>query len=267
MSSPSAMSKPHQAKLNDELIDCSICGDLGGVLRLLSQGANPCISWSTPLREAVKNNHVGCAKALAPLSADQGGCDVALLLAATNGFSECLQALIPFSNPMAEGSRALSEAIIEGHAKCAELLIPVSNMREDGLNALALAAGHGQSECVKLLIGHCDPKADRSYPLRMAIANARAECVDILIPASIPLIDDLQLAACALDRGNAEIFGIMLRHEPRLATTLNFPKIQSAARGNGFHNLADFLGSLLDARELSSSTPHSQPELVHKRRL
>lgn len=261
-----AMSNVLQAELDDELIDCSICGDLGGILRLLSQGANPRVSWSMPLREAVKNNHVECVKTLAAHSSSVGS-GVALLLAAANGLVDCVQALIPFSKTMADGSQALTEAVTHGHAECAKLLIPVSNMREDGLHALALAAGHGQAECVSLLIRHCDSKADFSYALRMAIANASPECVDILIPVSPPLMADFQPVVSALDRGDAQIFSIMLRHEPRLATKMNLSETQSAARGNGFHDLADLLGSLLDARELSSSTPEVPPELVKTLRL
>lgn len=248
-----------QRRLDSDLIDAATIGDPEAISRLLSQGANPSAAWFEALREAVKNQHVACVKLLAPLSAETG-CALALRIAADQGLSACVKVLIPFCDPMADGFQALADAAKSGHAECVELLLPVSDSRVQAAQALRWAALAGHASCVALLIPSCDPKARASEALRAAAECGHAACVKMLLPVSESPLDNPCIVTQALAGGCAEVFSLMLLHEPGLASSLDLPHIQNSARKEGFHALGDFVASFLEARELSLSTPGSFPE-------
>lgn len=215
---------PSQKKLNDSLLLAAYGGAVEDVAKLLALGANP-----------------------------QADGSLALFRAAQNGHANCVRILIPVSRARDCESGALQWAAARGHADCVELLIPASDPCASDSHALRRAAMHGHAECVKLLIPVSDPKARFSEALRFGIRNGHVDCVSLLLAPSHRLADHLGLFHEAVEGGCAKIVGLMIAHEPELASMSDFMELSRQAFADGRRELSHLLFSIAESRSIASA--------------
>ena len=215
-----------QHPLDQQLISRASAGDLPWAAKLLELGANPLAQSSQALREAAENGHAECVRLLIPVSDPKARGSYALQLAARNGHVGCVELLIPASSPQADDSRALVWAAKKGHAQCVELLIPVSDPQAERSIAFRGAAQYGHAECVKLLLPYSDPKAMHGQALLLAVENGHIDCV-IVLSELAP--DSIQTPAIS--------------------------PLARSAEANGHLDLAAFLRSIHERREIRSALP------------
>ena len=239
-----------QSSTDQELESVARAGAAAKVSALLAAGADPMRESSSALRWAAYNGHEECVRLLLPLSDAKAERSQALWLAAQNGHVECVELLIPVSDPKADRSYALRAAAHYGHAECVRLLLPVSNPNECESDALRAAAGKGHAECVRLLLPVSDPMAEDSGALRVAARNGHVECVRLLLAAWLPLLEIDGLLKEAMDAGHAKVAALLAEEEPRLLDGVDLSKCHAAALERGHGDVASYLSSLMDHREL-----------------
>lgn len=152
-------------------------------------------------------------------------------------------------------SKALCEAAGNGHAECLKLLIPASDPKANGSRALSLAAVQGHVECVKILIPLSDPKANHSEALRLAATNCHVDAFKLLLCVSDPLIEMKGILSMAIGYGQTSILAIMFGHEPRFLERLDLPRIMDAAIAKKQSELASFIRSVIEQKELAANLP------------
>lgn len=250
--------------INQMLADHGREGDLDGMKKLLSKGANPNENESEALRLAAKNGHVECVRLLILFSDPKSASSYALRWAARNGHAECVRLLIPVSNPEACGSMPLCVAAEKGHAECVRLLIPVSNHPKDISDALSWAARYDRTECVKLLISAAaaNPAVDHLPAICWAIEYGSVESLMLLIsnpailnacdPANARQIDSILSAA--FNFGEARMLSLMLAQEPRLLDGLDLLANADIALAKGHSELSSLLRSIIDKQALSAQS-------------
>ena len=186
----------------------------------------------------------------------QSDVDQELVDAAQAGAAAQVSALLAEgADPMRESSSALRWAAKNGHGECVRLLLPMSDPTAEGSDALRLAAANGHAECVRLLLPFSDPKSDESWALRWAAHNGHVECVRLLLGACGPLIGINGLLEQVFYRGHAKVAAVLIGEEPRLLDKVNLPKCLAAALEKGHGDVASYLSSLMNQKELSSVAP------------
>lgn len=279
------------------LLLCAEHGDLSGLARLLSKGADPRHNDSGALVRASYHGHAECVKLLIPASDPKANHSLALYWAAVNGHAECVTLLIPVSDPKASDSKALRHAAMEGRAECVKILIPFSDAKARESSALLNAARHGHSECVKILAPISDietiPDANGEsfHALLWAAGNGHAECVRLLIPISAPkhraqalqdaidygnvecaklliassgsLLKNKKALELALLSGEANILSAMLAHEPSLLDQFDLAAALDAAVAENHFDLQSLLRSLIEQQDLDTHLSPSNAA-VHK---
>lgn len=244
-----------QANIDQELCEAAEKGDVGKVLELLAHGANPGSKDSLALGLAAASGSEECVKLLLPVSDAKAEESLALRWAAENGHVECVKALLPVSDPKARSSGALRWAAVKGRVECVRLLLPVSEVNARESLALRLAAEYGHMECVKLLIPESDPKANGSDALRRAASYGNSSCVRLLLATSQPLIEIEGLLDKVIEAGRAETAALLIEEEPRLLDGLNLSQCLALAIENEHGDLARFLSSIIDQREILGVVP------------
>ena len=111
---------------------------------------------------------------------------------------------------------------------------------------------NGHAECVRLILSVSDPKADESYALRAAAHYGHVECVRRL-PVSGPLGEIDGLLEKVLESGHANVAALLIEQEPRLLDGVDLSKGHAAALERGHGDVASYLSSLMDQRELGAS--------------
>lgn len=148
------MAAPSNTDFSELLAKCAADGDLAGVARLLSQGADP-----------------------------QHNDSHALCLAAFHNHAECVRILVPVSDPTADNSQALRLAAINGHAECFKLLIPLSAPLIETEEALFGGLGAGRADIISLMLAHETrllKKMDLPGILQAAISQNHPELESLL---------------------------------------------------------------------------------------
>ena len=115
---------------------------------------------------------------------------------------------------------------------------------------LAAIAWGGHKECVRLLLPVSDPKAQDSYALRGSALYGHVECVKLLLPVSGALCEIDGLFEAVIESGQATMAALLVEAEPRLLDKINLSQRLAAALENGHGNLASYLSSIIDEREI-----------------
>ena len=178
----------------------------------------------------------------------------ALRWAAYKGHEECVRLLLPLSDAKAERSQAHWLAAQNGHVECVELLIPVYDKAERS-SAMRAAAYYGHVGCVRLLLPVSDAKAHRSKALRWAADDGHVECVRLLMTASGPLKEIYGLLEDVIKAGNAELAALLIAEEPRLLDGVDLSQCLAAALESGHVDMAGFMSSIIEQREILKVVP------------
>ena len=253
-------------------------GDAASLARLIAAGADPrwdnsralvaaayngwedCVRILTPLSDAradgsaalqmaVCRRHPGCVKLLLGASNPKANESYALRLAAHYGLAECLRLLLPVSDAKAHDSAALWWAAQQGRVECLKMLLPVSDPKAGNSRALGSAGLHGHAECVRLLLPVSDAAANDSAAIRGAARFGHVECVRLLA-ASRPLAEIDGLLEDVIKAGGARMAALLIEEEPRLLDGVNLSKCLAAAIENERGEMASYLSSLIDKKEL-----------------
>ena len=246
--------------IDQELVDASEEGNKDKVFELLARGADARCQESAALRHAATNGHEECVRLLLPASDPKAAESEALRRAARNGHAECVRLLLPVSAPKAEESEALRWAVENGHEECVRLLLPASDPKAAESEALRRAAWNGHEECVRLLLPMSDAKANGSEALRGAAGNGHAECVKLL--AALGSRHELKKALEeAMDEGESKIAALLIEQEPGCVDGVDLSKCLAAAHKKGHADLAAFLSSIIEQRELGVAANRAHSSL------
>ena len=239
-----------QSDIDQELMHAAEAGSADRVSELLACGASPRKKRSYALRCAAAHGHVDCLRLLLPVSNPKAEDFDALRVAAEHGHAECVRLLLPVSDPKAMNSFALQSAAMNGHAQCVRILLPVSDPRAENSDALRWAAWRGHEECVRLLLPVSRANALDAQALRMAAEHGHAGCVRLLLAESGPLGEVDGLFEAVIESGQATMAALLVEAEPRLLDKINLSQRLAAALENGHGNLASYLSSIIDEREI-----------------
>ena len=237
-------------KIDQELVSAAQAGDAAKVSSLLAYGANPRSKKSGALVAAGENGHVECVRLLLPVSDAKAAESLALRVAANYGHAECVRMLLPLSDAKAENFYALRSAACSGHVECVRMLLAASDAKAMNSYALQLAAANGHAECVRLLLPVSDPAARNSLALRWAAESGRVECLWELLAESKPLVEIDGLLAGVMAAGQAKVAAILIEQEPRLLDGMDISKCLALAMENKHEDLAAYLSSIIDRKEL-----------------
>lgn len=171
--------------------------------------------------------------------------------ARTNDLQEVSKLLANGADPLWNGSAALARAAANGHGECVKLLIPLSDPKADDCWALCWAADCGHAECVKLLLPATDPRGLDSAALCCSATKGHLECVKLLLPLSHPLVELGGLFEEVLSSGHADVAMLMVDNEPRLLDGVDLEQWVSKAIEKQRFDLARYLSSIIDKRQLS----------------
>ena len=75
------------------------------------------------------------------------------------------------------------------------------------------------------------------------------------MPESSPLVEIYGLLAVAMVAGQAKVAALLIEAEPRLLDGVNLPKCLAEALENSYGDLASYLSSIIDQRELVDVAP------------
>ena len=161
------------------------------------------------------------------------------------------------ADPRSENYWALRVAADLGYSECVRLLLPASDPKAGESNALRVAAWNGHAECVRMLLPGSDAKAAGSAALRWAAKNGHAECVRLLMTASGPLRAIDGLLEQVIEGGSAKVAALVIAEEPRLLEGVDFSKCIAEALENSHGDLASYLSSIIEQRELVGVAPNA----------
>ena len=257
-------------------------------MRLLLPASNPRAMWSYALRAASENGHAECVKMLIPVSDAKAQESEALRWAAYNGHEECVRLLLPASGSKAKAD-ALKFAAHEGHVECMRLLLQASKQLCDfddvsekemaARNATSADALIGQKrwrldkakvlkhlaaareKCMRLIL----PESKETEALRWAALNGHEECARMLLASSRPLIQINKVLEDVIKQGRFEMAAVLIGQEPRLLARMDLRKCIEVALESGQGDLAAYLSSLIDKKELLAELGHKQLRPARRR--
>ena len=159
-------------------------------------------------------------------------------------------------SPKALDSLAIRLAAHNGHDQCVRRLLLVSEPAAKESEALRCAAQNGHAECVRLLLDASDPKAKGSYALRAAAQHGHAECARLLLGVPGPLCEIGGLLEEVVKAGRSKMAALLIEHEPGLIYGLDLQKGIALALENDHADMALFLSSIIEQRDLLGMAPH-----------
>ena len=130
------------------------------------------------------------------------------------------------------------------------LLLSRSDPKARDSEALRWAACNGHAECVRLLLPVSDPNGLECLALLWAAQNGCVECVRLLLPASGTLLQTDRLLDAVIEGGHANVAALLIEQEPRLLDGVDLAKQLETAVENDHGDLASYLLSIIDQREL-----------------
>ena len=158
------------------------------------------------------------------------------------------------SDPMEQESGALRWAAMHGHAECVRLLLPVSDPKARESEALRYAAENGHEECLRLLLPVSNQKALKFLALRSSARNGHAECVKLLA-VSGPRLEIKRALKEAMAKGDSKIAALLIGEAAELIDEMDLSKCLAAAVKKKHGDLASYLSSIIEQRELVGVAP------------
>lgn len=122
--------------------------------------------------------------------------------------------------------------------------------------ALRTAANNGHVECARLLLPVSDPKALNCEALKLAARHEHMECARMLLAASGPLCEVHGLLEELIQAGSSKMAALLIEHEPRLIDGMDLSKSIALAIESDHADMAGFLSSVIEQRELLGMASH-----------